>query len=323
MNLQRSEDYLIFGTGAIGSVLGGLLSEAGHSVIFHGRGRHYEKVVNEGLIIDGLWGEYRLPPLAPLGGGGPLEVRNILLCVKAHETAEALEEAYPLVNRDTLIYSMQNGLGNLEAIQASVGRERAVGGRVIFGAEVVEPGRVRVTVYADKVLVGFPRAEEVAPRVAEAASDLDGAGVPTEAVADILPHIWAKALYNCCLNPLGAVMNVNYGRLGESEGTRKFIMAVIEEIYQVARAEKVTLSPDDPDGYYRLLMEVLLPPTASHHSSMLQDLQGGRKTEIEALCGMIVQMGRRHGISTPYNQALTWMVRSMEETGRHRGQEVR
>lgn len=308
-------DYLIYGAGAIGSVLGGFLSASGQRVAFWGRGAHFKAIITNGLFIDGIWGEKRLPPVKPLRITPGLSVRNILLSVKAHQTKQAVKEIKPLAGSETVVFSMQNGLGNIEWISESLGEEHAGGGRVIFGATVVRPGHARVTVCADRVLVGFPGGKTVSPRAAEVADALSRAGIAASPVEDIIPHLWAKALYNCSLNPLGAILGVQYGRLGEEESTRKFISAVIDEIYKVADAHHVTLDPDSPSGYYALLMKRLLPPTASHLSSMFQDLEAGRKTEIDSLCGRITALGKEAGIPVPYNQTLVWMIRFLEKRG--------
>ena len=130
---------------------------------------------------------------------------------------------------------------------------------------------------------------------------------------DIWAAIWGKVLYNCSLNPLGALLEVAYGKLGENAETRGIIKVIIEEIFQVMRAKGVKVPYQDADEYYHYLMERQLPPTVDHRASMLQDILLGRQTEIDALNGAISLYARDYGISTPYNDLLTALIKFKEK----------
>ena len=299
--------YLIMGVGALGTVFGGLLQRAGHNVAFLGRGAHFQRLTTTGGLIDGIWGKHRLAPVAQPQLGDLFDV--IFLTVKSFDTAAALRQAAGLAAPDGLVVSLQNGLGNTEIIARECGARRTIGGRVIFGARVAEPGRVTVTVYAEPVLLGAVDPDAPADKLALVSQHLNEAGIPTQVVDDIVSHLWGKALYNCALNPLGAVLGVPYGALGNHPDTRDLMRFIIGEIYQVARAKGVRLPLSRPDDYFRHFLEKLVPPTAAHRPSMWQDLQAGRPTEIEALNGAICRYGRELGIPTPYNDAVTRLVR--------------
>ncbi|HNX40117.1 MAG TPA: ketopantoate reductase C-terminal domain-containing protein, partial [Methanothrix sp.] len=129
---------------------------------------------------------------------------------------------------------------------------------------------------------------------------------------EIWAAIWGKVLYNCSLNPLGALLGVPYGRLGKSEHTRSIMKQVIEEIFLVMQARGVSVPHKDAEDYYHFLLERQLPPTALHRASMLQDITIGRKTEIDALNGAISRYGRELSISTPYNDLLTALIKFKE-----------
>ena len=145
--------------------------------------------------------------------------------------------------------------------------------------------------------------------MARVAADLNRAGIPTREVNDILTHLWGKVLYNCALNPLGAILGVPYGALGDNPQTRGLMRRIIEEIYQVADARGVPLGHADAGAYVKFFLENLVPATASHWPSMWQDLQAGRRTEIEALNGAICRYGEAVGVLTPYNDAISRLVR--------------
>ncbi len=311
--------YLVMGAGALGTVFGAFLLKAGHAVDFWGRGEHFRRLLDSGPVIDGLWGAFALGPVnSPAPHTPPYDV--ILLCVKSFDTRAACRRVQDLLAPNGLIVSLQNGLGNLEEISWVFGAPRTIGGRVIFGAQVPEPGRATVTVYAEPVLLGPIHPEANQTLLARVADDLDRAGIPTRVVPDILAHLWGKVLYNCALNPLGAVLGVPYGALAEHPETREFMRQIIAEIYAVAQAKGIALPFPEAEGYFQHFLTHLVPPTASHRPSMWQDLQAGRRTEIEALNGAICRYGRETGLSTPYNDAASRLVRFLEaRKGRNLG----
>jgi 2-dehydropantoate 2-reductase len=303
--------YLVMGAGALGSVFGGLLQVCGHAVNFLGRGPHYNHITTQGLTIDGIWGEFQVGPVASLPAA-PDRFDVILLCVKSFNTHEACRQVQGLLAPQGLIVSIQNGLGNLEIIAKAFGRDRTVGARVIFGAQVIRPGLVRVTVYAEPVLVGAIGAGHPRQTLARVVTDLNQAGIPIQPVDDIVPHLWGKVLYNCALNPLGAILGVPYGALGDDPETRHLMRQIIEEIYQVASAQGIRLTYVDAASYFKVFMEQLVPATAGHWPSMWQDLEAGRRTEIEAMNGAICRYGEAAGVSTPYNDAVSRLIRFLE-----------
>ncbi len=306
--------YLIVGTGALGSVFGGLLQHSGHKVAFIGRGEHFERLRQQGLAIEGIWGEFRVGPVAAAVDdmAVPELYDVILLCVKSYDTAAACRRVRGWLAPEGLIISVQNGLGNLELIAQEFGAGRTIGARVIFGAQVTRPGVVAVTVYAAPVLLGAMGPAQPGEKLVRVAEDLNRAGIPAEVVAQIVPHLWDKVLYNCALNPLGAILSAPYGALGENPQTRELMRVIIAEIYEVARAKGVGLHHADAAAYFRHFLENLVPPTAAHWPSMWQDLQAGRRTEIEALNGAICRYGRETGVATPYNESVSRLIRFME-----------
>ena len=307
--------YLIFGTGALGSVLGGLLQESGCIVTYVGRGKHFKAVGEKGLKITGIWGEHYIPSSEIKGFMDSSKIQRkfsvILLCVKSTQTDAAAFQAEPLLEDDGIMVSIQNGLNNWESIANHVGENRTVGARVIFGAEIPEPGVAKVTVIADKVLLGEPFGPVNRSLLEALSRDLNKAGIPTGVVSseDIRSALWVKVLYNSALNSLSAILEVPYGKLGQSQETREIMRIVLVEIFQVMEKKGVRVPFKDSADYYRFFIEKQLPPTADHHSSMLQDISGGRQTEIDALNGAISQYAKELGIETPHNDFLTALIR--------------
>jgi 2-dehydropantoate 2-reductase len=309
---------LIAGAGALGSVFGGFLRGAGLEVALLGRAAHLEAIGADGLRIDGIWGEHRFAgfELATDAGGvrGPFDA--ILLPVKSYDTGAMAAAVAHLLAADGVMISLQNGLGNVETVEAATGSERALGARVIFGATVPAPGRARVTVFADPTALGALRPALHAARDAAArrwAAIIDAAGVPT-IYTDRLPALlWAKVFYNAALNPLGALLGVHYGALPERASSRAIMDAVIDEAFAVARAEAVSLPWPSAAAYRDEFYRRLVPATFDHRSSMLQDLERGRRTEVEAINGAVSRRGADYGIETPVNEALTQLIHAVEE----------
>jgi 2-dehydropantoate 2-reductase len=379
---------VVAGAGALGSVFGGLLAHAGFRVILVGRGAHMAAIARDGLRIEGLFGDHVVHGLATVSDVGQLDgtFDTVLLTVKSYDTAAMVGAMAPHLAPDGLLISLQNGLGNVEQAEDVLGRARVVGARVIFGAELLAPGHVRVTVIAAPVLVGSPDPHD-AVRAALArtwARRFADAGIPSEPTDNLLGELWAKVFYNAALNPLGALLRVPYGHLPDDPDTRALMDRLIDEAFAVARASGVTLrwpdaagvpathtdrlagllwakvfynaalnplgallgthygalpeSPEsraimdaaideafsvalaesvdlpwrDADQYRQEFYGRLVPSTYDHRSSMLQDVERRRRTEIDAINGAVWRRGSAHGSRTPVNETLTRLIHLVE-----------
>jgi 2-dehydropantoate 2-reductase len=298
----------------LGSVFGGFLRRAGIAVTLLGRAPHVDVIARNGLHIDGIWGSHHVD-----GFDVATEVRQldgpfdlVLLAVKSYDTEEVARAVLPVLAKDGFVLSLQNGLGNVEMLESVAGSQRALGARVIFGAILPALGHARVTVFADPTAIGTLRAgrdrqaDETAQRWAQSISD---AGVPAVYTDRLASLLWAKVFYNAALNPLGALLGVHYGALPENEESRAIMDAVIHEAFAVASAESVELPWRDAAAYRQEFYDRLVPATYDHRSSMLQDLERGRRTEIEAINGQIWRRGAQRGIATPVNETLTRLIR--------------
>jgi 2-dehydropantoate 2-reductase len=144
------------------------------------------------------------------------------------------------------------------------------------------------------------------------AAALQEAGIPSRATSTIMTALWAKVLYNCALNGLSTALEVPYGRLLTHPLAPRIMRGVIEEAYRVAAARGMALEPATAPAYLDLLFTRLIPDTAAHHPSMLQDLRRGRRTEIDALNGALVRLGLEAGVATPMNALVTRLVHETE-----------
>ena len=309
---------LVYGAGSVGCVFGGFLSKAGEDVVLLGRTGQMEAIKAKGLHIEGIWGTHDIKDMLAYSNSEHLKEDHagtfdlILLTVKSYNTVSALADIVNMTNNNTLILSLQNGLGNLEAIANAAGAEQTLGGRVIFGAETPLPGVSRITVSADDVVIGRISQNTPNEKVEEIASVFTFAGIKTRATLEIDKFIWGKVIYNCALNGLASILNVDYGQLLDSEHTKDIMRRVVAEIYMIAQKKELDLDPKTKEEYIKTLFNRLIPLTSSHRASMLQDIEKGKKTEIDSLNGAIVRIGKDAGISTPTNQLISELIKYKE-----------
>jgi len=309
--------FLVYGLGAIGSAFAAFLKRAGHEVYAVGRERLIKPVKERGLKVTGIWGEFSVNLDGVESSLDRLPVGDfdvVVLSVKSYDTERALEDLQK-VNFKYLLLA-QNGYGNYEKAVERFGKEKVVLSRVIFGAEIPEAGTVKITVIAAPVVIGNPDGAIPEGELKRLAEVINSAGIPTEYSSDVYKFLWDKILYNSALNPLGALLETNYGTLAKTEETRELMNRIIEEIFQVAEKKGIPLFWKRPEDYIEHFYKKLIPPTAEHYPSMLQDIRAGKRTEIDALNGAIVKLGKEVGVPTPVNEVITKLVKAKEKIRR-------
>ena len=304
-----SARVLVAGCGAVGSVFACLLRASGLRVSVLARAAQVAAIRSHGIRVSGLWGDHQARGFeaeeraADLGDG----YDAVLITCKSYQLPDLIAEIGDRAAPHGVAISLQNGLGNVDRLAAVYGKERVLAGRVIFGAELVDPGAVRVTVEAEPVLIGSPSGGEDA-RAEHWAAVFRSAGIRCEATTDVLAALWAKVFYNAALNPLGALLGLRYGELAADPERRMIMNRVVGEAYSVACAEGVRLGWASVADYLDVFYGRLVPATADHRSSMLQDIERNRRTEIDAICGEIVRRADIHGIDAVVNRLLKLLV---------------
>ena len=297
---------LVFGAGAVGLGLSSFLLQGGHRVHLVGKEKTVLALKKNGLKRQGIFGEADFSPQQFTASSNLIETHSkafdyYLVCTKSFDTENAARHLKPVLEQQkSPIVLCQNGWGNAEIFTRFFPNKQVFNGRVITGFIRPEPHVVDVTVHAQPVHLGSLFLEDSAS-LFELADALSKGGIPSGVTNDIGKDLWAKMLYNCPLNALGAVLQVPYGHLGENENSRTLMKQIVEETFQVMLGLGYESHWQSTDEYLKYFYAQLLPSTYEHESSMLQDIRAGRKTEIEALNGVIVREGHKLGIDVPFN----------------------
>ncbi len=309
-------DILVFGLGALGTVYSCLLKKAGHRVVGFARSPAADKIKEQGVRVTGIWGDHAAELDAVAGQVEDLadcDFDLVILTVKSFDTAQVARELSRVISPETYILLAQNGYGNFEAATGFFSVDKVILARVIFGAVTRDTGWSEVTVIADDVVIGSPGNRIDKKVLDDFAAVFCQAGIPTRVSEEVMKYVWAKIIYNSSLNPLGAVFEVNYGELAETEYSRSLMNSVVREIFSLLAAMKQKTFWADADSYLEEFYNKTVPLTANHHASMLQDIRKGKKTEIDALNGAVVRLGKKYGVPTPVNEAVTLLVKAKEQ----------
>lgn len=299
----------IVGAGAMGCLFTHLLSRTDSEIfLLDIHPERVEAIRSEGLFVEGVSGDHRLRPSIHLDPGeiGPVDL--VLLCVKAPDTLNAARSASALLGRDTPVLTLQNGLGNLEAIEEALGPGRALGGTTSMGATVLSLNRIRHAGWGETVL-GEPSGKRTA-RVEAILGLFEASGLKVAFTEDLRGLLWSKLIVNIGINALTALTGLHNGQIPLHAGSRRILEKAVEEAVRVASALGVRLLYPDP------LQKVLsvCEATAANVSSMLQDVLKQKKTEVNQIQGALIREAARLGIPTPVNETLRDLVVTLEES---------
>ena len=298
----------VVGAGAMGSLFGALLAEAGNDVwLCDIRQDHVEAVNDRGLTIenDGLSRIVDIPATHDPSRLGPRDL--VIIFVKSTQTKAAAQTARALAGAGGAVMTLQNGMGNADSIAEHFPPERILAGTTAIGATLLGPGRIRHAGVGPTVVGAWrPSAQghQLARRMAGA---FGRAGIETEVVDDVRGVIWNKLLINVGINAITALTGIKNGQLLELEMTRELSRVAVEEAMRVARAQGIPIRPDAVDVVFEVA-----EATAANRSSMGQDVDNERPTEIDAINGYIVRESKRLGLEAPVNFSLTALIETRQ-----------
>jgi len=280
------------------------------AAIFDYNKERAEELNRQGIIVEGVSGNYtvRVPVMVDESLDG---IDFVLLCVKSNKTRGVGESLKNLLPPETIVITLQNGIGNLEILEEIFGKERVLGGVTAEGATSLGWGRIRHAGIGSTV-IGPRRKTEGPPE--RLASALNKAGFRAETTENVEGLLWGKLVINVGINALTAVTRLKNGRLPELKGTRMIMEDLVREAVAVSKAKNIQLPYDDPLGR---VMEVCRD-TAGNVASMLQDVLNKKETEVDFINGAIVREGEALGIPTPANRTLTSLIKAIQETYQER-----
>ena len=318
---------LIVGTGALATLFAARLAQAGYQITMLGSWKEgLDALCNEGArLVDTNGNEQRFKVKAISNPRDCRGIEHVLVLVKAWQTEHVAGQLKECLAEDGLAVTLQNGLGNREILVRALDRfatentenpgeknsensvrsvarspSRVALGITTTGATLLGPGWVRA---GGEGIISIERNQALGP--IEAA--LKSANFNVNVVDDAQSLVWAKLVVNAAINPLTALLRVPNGELLERPTAREMLRTLAGEVAQVAEAEKIRLPFSDPAA----AAEEVAFKTAANHSSMLQDVLRGAPTEIDAICGAVVQAAQKHNIEPFANWACWKLVKAL------------
>ena len=287
----------VLGAGAIGSSYGALLSRK-NDVTLIGNKAHVDSINSKGLTLSGdvqerffIKAETKIKEIP--------KNTLILLTTKAHDSARAIKEIKDLLKNDTVILILQNGLGNKGLVKGIVGDEvEVVTGLVKIAAEFIEPGRITIW-NGETVLEQMETGERIAALFNES-------GLKARVSNEMDRELWNKLVVNCVVNPLTAILQVRDNEIAV-DSLRQLRHGIVEECVEVGKREGIAFQPDLKESIDKDISKF------TNLSSMCQDVMKGKRTEIDFLNGKMVELGRKHKVPTPINEAMVCLIKFLEE----------
>jgi len=301
----------VMGAGAVGCFFGGMLARAGVPVTLIGRRNHVEAIARDGLFIDSIQFQQQIAVAASTQVDVARDADLVLCCVKTLDTEESARQIAPHLKPGAIVVSLQNGVDNVERIRNATRTASGNGGIealpavVYVAAAMTAAGRVKHSGRGDLVISHDSRRAEVE----HVAQTFERAGVPCRISENIEGELWVKLIMNCAGNAVTTLGRSSYGRAAQHEPARGVMRATAEEAIAVARATGVKLPPADFVAAGIELAKNLGPAT----SSTAQDIQRGKRTEIDSLNGLIARRGAELGVPTPVNHTLYSLIKLLEE----------
>ena len=302
---------VMLGAGALGSTIGGTLAKT-NEVIFVDQWKDHVDLINrQGLKMTDETKDWFVPVQAQTTGQGIGPVDLVIVLVKSFATKTAIQQLKETgaIGDQTLVMSLQNGLGNEETIADVIGKENVISGKTYCGGRLIEAGYVAGRTEGKWTYIGELNGE-ITSRIQAVAKVFHEAGMLCEVSDNIQGLIWDKLLINVAAGALCGITHLPYGPLYEEEYLKDVAVMAIQEGIDVAKAAGVRLKSEDSEYPWYAASEGL-PPTFK--TSIQQSLEFKRPTEIDFINGSVVEYGKKYGMKTPVNQTLVACVKGIEK----------
>jgi 2-dehydropantoate 2-reductase len=297
----------VVGAGAMGALFGARFAAAGADVVLLDRdAAHIAAIAADGLALtapDGTEQRHRLAATTDPAAVADADLALVMVDGNATPAVAAMLAGH--LPRDAYALTLQNGIGNVEALVAALGPGRVMAGSTYNSAARPAPGRVAHTNLGETTIGEIDgRASE---RLAAIAALFEAAGLPVTPSDNVMGHVWMKFVLNVALNPVAAITGLRPGEIARTPPALAMVHRILDEALAVVAAEGLTLPEADPRGHV-----VDHAFTRYNRPSMLQHVEAGRRTEIDSLNGALVRAGGNLGVPCPFNEAIVLAVKAIE-----------
>ncbi|MFW9844226.1 MAG: ketopantoate reductase family protein [Candidatus Thorarchaeota archaeon] len=298
---------VVLGSGSIGSLYGAFLSTLDENeVILVGRNPHVAAIQTSGLSIRGIMGEHKFHLDAVEDASEIEEADLILLTTKTYDTIPAIKTARHLIDNGTYVMLIQNGLGTEERVAEELNTTKVLRATTCMGALRIAPGIVDATGCGLTELGSrYPENYDFVTKMTDM---LKECGFDVRASDNIEGVVWTKTLVNCGINPVGALTGFKNGEVYRNPELRRLVIRLVEEAVEIVEALGIELTTEDPVRYTLGTAKA----TGDNINSMLQDIQAGKRTEIDSITGEIIRLGKELGIETPSNESVYALIKAIE-----------
>jgi 2-dehydropantoate 2-reductase len=296
----------IIGAGAMGGMFGARFAQAGADIVLIDRdAEHVRAITTDGLAVEenGQQHWHRLPAFTDPAGIDLVDLA--LVMVDCNATRDAAETAASLIGPDGVAVTLQNGIGNIESLVDVLGAARVMGGPTRNSAARTGPGRVTHT-YLGTTTIGELDGR-ITERLTAFADLLRAAELPVETTDNVQGHVWLKFILNAAINPVSAITGLRPGEIADRPSAVALVNRILDEVLAVVEAEGIDLP--DPDTRHTILHHIV---GRQNKPSMLQHVEQGRRTEIDALNNALLTYGAKHGIPCPVNETIVQLVKAIE-----------
>ncbi len=307
--MSKELKVYVIGLGAIGGMIACKLQERGHcelKIIVDPERR--KKYIEQGITVNGYACYFNYLSPDEVDEAADL----IILAVKNHHLDAAIEQIRPFVGSGTILLSLLNGIDSEMVLGRAFGPEKMLYSFIVATDAV----RIETNIqYSNigKIVFGEKGLSTPSPRVEMIRALLESAGIPCETPKDILRELWWKFMMNVGVNQTSAILKAPYGVYARSQTARDLMRDACLEVIRIAEKAGIPLVEADIDSYFKILASL----SADKKTSMLQDVEAGRKTEVEAFSGTVIRLGQEYGVDTPVNGVLNKMIRIIEENYPH------
>ena len=312
-------NILVIGAGGVGIGLAASIASQGACVSIYARGKTANAIRKNGIKRIGLFEHYEIRDVPVYEDYAEIPKNTFDYIFIASKTtanddiSKNLNNHKDILKDSAKIIIFQNGFGNDEPYLEYFTKKQVFCARVITGFTRPERHVSEVTVYTEPILLGSLQKED--PKDLQEIADLiTESGINCEITYEVDKYLWAKMLYNCTLNPLGAILDVTYGQLTENPYTLEIMNSIIDEIFDVINASPYETLWNNSDDYKDIFYSKLIPDTYNHYSSTHQDIQKKIPTEIDSLNGKVIQLGEANNINVSTNKIIYDLIKTIEIT---------